>query len=123
MRRLSFRCFLALGLVVLLVFQLNALTIHEYNLRQQGYQLIDRAPGLQSPPVSPIVEGSDGNFYNIALCETHFLINTALQYLGFAMGMALLSLSLIPVYDPKRHGVDVSSNRFFPALLCRAPPV
>lgn len=123
MTRLNWRNLLAVALVLLLVFQLNALAIHEYNLRQQGYQLIYKPPTmLQSLPASLIVESAGDDLYNIALCETHFLINTLLQYVSLAIALAVLSKTVTPDFNPGAQTTFFRNDYFLSALLRRAPP-
>lgn len=124
MNRSKFNRTLAFGLVLLLVVQMNALPIHEFNLRQQGYTLIHKQPWELGRLPDQMTFTQDGkNYYNIALCETHFQINLLKQYhevaflllayLGF-----FLCLSTVQVQS-----TNVRKDYFLASLSCRAPPV
>ncbi|MFB6345664.1 MAG: hypothetical protein ABEK50_07835 [bacterium] len=114
---------LSILFILLLLIQVNALPIHEYNLRQQGYHLI------HVPPAEWSAEGAyhqiNGiDLYNIALCEIHFRIQSTSQYAQLMFVMVLLSNLVISLRSSLlRQGQGFQNILFHPTNLSRAPPV
>ena len=115
---------LSLLLVVLVLAQPLALPVHEYNLRQDGYTLVygrsaSAAPSGETTRLTPRTK----DFYNVARCGTHFLIQSLQQFQElFGAGLACvgLLLSLAAVVLPP---LFVRKDEFLSEVSLRAPPV
>lgn len=116
------RGLLTVFLVLLLVVQVNALPIHEFNLRQQGYTLV-QVPASQWSSETPVQSHNGIDYYNIQLCGTHFHINATTQFDKTVVSAALL-FGLVVLLGC---GYSVTSQRWstpdlLSSLTRRGPP-
>ena len=80
--------------VLLFVLQFNALFIHELGLLYQGYELVYDPPdyGREVPPEKTTLrETGVHNYYNIATCRTHFLLQILSSFTGVSLAAFLLA--------------------------------
>jgi hypothetical protein len=111
-------------LILLLVFQMNALPIHEYNLRQAGYTLVHVQPGEVARGTGPAtIFPRNHDFYNIALCETHFLLTILQQFEQLFAGLLLLSGLRLAIDAVNVESSLFRHDYFLCVLSSRAPPV
>lgn len=116
-------CF-CLALIVLVVVQLNALPIHEFNLRQQGYtlvnpHLVEAESGSGPSEISP----KKHDFYNIAQCETHFFLSLNQQFEKIDAGPIDTKTVMISLQTQVLASSLQRDDYFLSVLSSRAPPV
>lgn len=115
--------FMSLALILLLLFQMNALPIHEFNLRQQGYTLVNVEPWSVGSAEPATITQHDKNFYNIALCNTHLQINL-LQQFQELLGAILLAFAVFISFDFLSFFASLFRKDYFlSSLSSRAPPL
>lgn len=108
-------------LVFFLLFQLVALPVHEYSLRQQGYTLVHAVPGPADGEPTAITS-SDGNFYNIAFCPTHLRLEALSSYPVLAFLLLALA-GLLSLVSGRIPSLRVQYDRFPSSIVLRAPPL
>jgi len=115
---------LTVMVVVLLFLQMNAMTIHEYNLREQGYRLVHVEPwNLGDLPGSMTFRVDGVKYYNTALCVIHHWIYTLARFasLGIVLLILGLSVSFLPCV---RHFTPYVLKEFLRSSIhLRAPPL
>jgi len=113
----------SVGLALLLVFQMNALPIHEYNLRKSGYTLVNVQPWeAASGTEQSKISSRDKNFFNIALCQTHFRLNILQQFEYFFAGLLLLFGLALTFESLNLESALFRYDYFLFSLSSRAPP-
>ncbi len=114
---------LKIGLVLLLVLQMNALPIHEFNLRQQGYTLVNPqlvAQGSESG--SSEVSPKQHDFYNIAECATHSFLSLHQQFDEVLANSGVLNIAKVSFEsDPLKSSLQ-RNDHFLSVHSSRAPP-
>jgi hypothetical protein len=123
MKRTGWICLLRIGLVLFLVLQMNALPIHEYNLRQQGYTLVHPqlvASGTESGSFE--ISPKKHDFYNIAQCKTHSFLSFHQQCDEVFAGHDLLDAVRISFESDQLKSSLQRNDHFLSVLSSRAPP-
>jgi hypothetical protein len=117
----GFRNGIRLLLVLFLLFQLVALPVHEYSLRQQGYTLVYVVDGAETGGSTSFTSDRK-NYYNIAFCPTHLQLEVLSSYPVLAFGLLVLG-GLLSLLSGKIPSFQVQYDRFPSSIVLRAPPL
>lgn len=116
--------FFSLLLVTLVLMQPLALPLHEYNLRQDGFKLVYASSfSASKADESTQVHTQRTDYYNVALCGTHYLIQTLQQFpqlfVAALMGFGILLSRARRVFCSSL----VRKDEFLTERILRAPPL